>query len=220
MVKVKKTNINITTNLSNYIDGLLLSDGYIQRSNRPSLRYSQFCKYKEWLENINKDFSIFGLSSNIRIKKGFSSTSGNYFGYTLDTKSYVDFINTYNRWYKEWFDDPDNETESTFKKIIPHDIELSSECVFNWYLGDGCCHYHGAKGRYGIQLATNGFSKDDVIFICELLNNTIDVKAHFTKNKSVIITNINGVSEFLNYSLECGYNIPNCYSYKFPEGAM
>lgn len=215
-----RSNNSITNDLRSYIYGLLLSDGSIPFGNyfinNPTLRYTQYCKYSDWILSIKKTFDKYKILSNIRSKTTY--TKGMCSGYVLDTLNYKEFKELRNIWYKEWYLDPDDESRIIYKKVVPKDIDLSSECTMNWYLGDGCIYKHGVGERYGITLATDGFHKDDVEFLCEYLNSILDTKAHITKRNTIIISNYHGVKEFLNYIKEC--NVPDCYSYKFPKGAF
>jgi DNA-binding transcriptional regulator WhiA len=203
---ILKSNPHIFNNLKDYIYGLLISDGSIPyniQCNTTS-QYQQSCRYSEWIKMIGDVFKSNNINYNISKilpKKGFKSCNEQTF---ISTACYTEFKLLRNIWY------PDEI------KVVPDDFKLSPICVNNWFLGDGNCSKNG--NGYMIQLATNGFIKDDVIFLCDILNNKLDLKAHTNKAGTIQITNYSGVSKFLNYINSC--DIPECYSYKFPEGAM
>ena len=127
--------------------------------------------------------------------------------YRLATKFYVEFGKLRDKWYPEG------------KKIVPDDIELTPECVANWYLGDGSITQNKTTKCFQLRLSTNGFSSDEVIFLSDLLNDTLDIHSRFyvhsAENKGLVIHILRrrDVEIFLNYIRDFWIS---CYAHKFP----
>lgn len=106
-------------------DGILISDGSLERPSRISSRLTLGFRYKQTIERI-----IFDLNNMIfcpiyeykYIDKRNGNTITNFF-----TKSYSSntLLYEYNRWYKEGV------------KIVPDDIKLSPLFCYWWYVCDG-----------------------------------------------------------------------------------
>ncbi len=215
--------------LSNYVDGLMLSDGSIRLSSIKSGRYEQHCKHKKWLEIICNKMIRLGVKckvdNGIIYSCGFSNNS---LLYNLTTNSYPYFKQMRNRWYvKDYNIDEystvrwylDNETGEWFvwHKTVPEDIILTPECVANWYLGDGCVSLRTGRTDFQIILSTLGFTEKESLFLSSKLNYVINVRSYVDKRNAIIISNKKGVYNFLNY---INYYKVDCYSYKFPKDAM
>ncbi len=193
----------ILSQLRSYIDGLMLSDGNIVVRNNSAGYYRQNCHYKEWLVDISNKLSLYDIEVLVDNKPTLKSSV--YKGrvikgsvYNLRTHNYSEFVDMWKRWYSNNF------------KIIPRDIDLTPECVSNWYLGDGCT----SRGSGLLSLSTKGFIEEDVDFICDKLNNILDISFHIDKSNCVMTYKLRNRKIFLNYIKDY---IPSCYSYKFPK---
>lgn len=209
-----RSNLSICGNIKSYIDGLLLSDGNIDNRVASSY-YRQVCKYDEWLLNIKEVFDVNGIESIIKLR--FSKNNyivGGCFQFHLSTLFYKEFNSMRNRWYKEWYDDPSDETNISYKKMVPEDIKLTPDCVSNWYLGDGSCtNYRGSN--YDVRFATCGFVHDDSVFLSNLFNETLDIHSYVDYEDRIHLTRRNDIISFFDYIKLC--SIPSCYSKKFPK---
>lgn len=231
-------NTELSKSFTDNFDGLMLSDGSIHYNSK-SYQYHQSCKYKEWLDNIHNNFMFNNINSCIYPSKrvGFNNSkvlSGYIYHLSTSNCSGEGMLLSisHKRWYKKWYDidsynkhywhlDEDGEY-FVWRKIVPDDISLTPECVLNWYLGDGSIVLHNKKyinycNSYIIQLATNGFSKYDIEYLINILNEKV-VDCAYYNNSTIIISKKGGVRSFLSYI--CDLEIPDCYSYKFPERIM
>lgn len=199
--------------MENLISGLLLSDGCIKlnknKSNEVSgtARYTQSCVNVEWLEKIKEHFSLYGVESTIDTG---SFLSGGYHSYNIiygfRTRSYLEFKKLYYKWYPEG------------KKIVPDDIELTPDCVANWYFGDGCISKTSKiYNVYQIRLATCGFEIKYTRFLSELLNTSLGINSHVDKTNIIRFSRHDDVLYFLDYIKD--YWI-SCFSYKFPADLL
>ena len=212
------SNQAILNKARDYIDGLMLSDGCVMRTNKTGY-YKQVCEHDEWLKVISYNLNNHKIKNIIRTRTGGFKKNKLY--YNLVTSSYIEFKEMHDRWYKKdynvdeypiirWHWDKEKEEWFAWKKIIPKDICLNPECVANEYLGDGS----KAKRNNHIRLATNGFSRDDTIFLSELLSETLDINCWVSGSGVINITNNKGITTFLEYIKD--YKT-NCYLYKFHE---
>ncbi len=209
-----KSNSNVLGDIKNYIDGLLLSDGSIIYRNSTSY-YSQRCKYEEWLLNIASVFNRYGIDAVVNsIYCRDNYIINGCVMYDIHTRFYIEFSDIRYRWYKEWYPDSNDETSVVYKKIVPKDIELTPDCVSNWYLGDGSCtNYRG--NYYDVRLATCGFKKEDSIFLSNLLNDTLGIRSYVDYENRIHMTRMDSILSFFDYISGC--YVPFCYDYKFPK---
>ncbi len=222
------SNPAILNEARDYLDGLLISDGNITIDKRnisnTTASYHQDCKHQEWLNKIKDDFFKYNIKSkvnngrirtgglnNMKVPQAFKPEG--YLIYRIDTPYYLELRNVYKRWYKlTYYEDEDGYEYTKYKKIVPRDINMTPAFCGNWYLGDRYLHKQPE-----IILSTTGFIIDDVIFLCDLLSKTLDIKCNITKHRNIIISKKHMVYIFLDYIRN--YKI-NCYSYKFPDNIM
>lgn len=206
-------------NIESYIDGLMLSDGHTRITSPISGRYTQKCKYREWLEVISNDLYEFGINSKINEGKiVINEFTNGTIQYYLWSKCYPYFKKMSERWYKNvYYEDKEGFEFFKYKKIVPKDIKLTPECVANWYLGDGSIYKTKNANSFLVELSTHCFSKNEVEYLLDKILYYIDIKAYTDYGNRIRISNKRSVSEFLNYIKE--YEV-SCYSYKYPKGAI
>lgn len=226
--KTNKSNKLILNELRSYIDGLMLSDGYLEYKGRFTGRYRQTCVNIEWLNSINNCFSCNNILCNIDNGKFFVSdfsgkcSSTLSYLYQLCTGNYVEFRVLRDKWYVRWYDthnctdrllhyDEDGELYM-WKKVIPKDIAFTSDCLCNFYLGDGSFNISRNKNVIITLLCYDNESRE---FISDLLNNTLDIKSRIDKRFNLYLSNERDVRSFFDYIKDC--EIPSCYDYKFPK---
>jgi len=155
-----KNEFEMSSEVIEYIDGLLLSDGHIRptKSGKYTANYSQFfsIKHLDWAELILKDFKKFGIEANLKIitHKSYKIREEVH----LFTKAYKNFKVFRDRWYPNGY------------KSIPNDLKLTPTVCLNWYLGDGSLHVSG-----GIRFATNSFKLEDILILQKLLKRDVKV---------------------------------------------
>lgn len=66
------------------------------------------------------------------------------------------------------------------KKIVPNDLSLSRLIMQIWYCDDGTIEKYD-NGNFRIKFATNGFTKDEVIYLIDLLEDRYN--SEFSLNK-------------------------------------
>lgn len=122
--KVKKCP-DFSEKFRNYFDGLMISDGSLNRPNGLSAgtAYTQSCVNREWLEEISKVFLENGIEGVIGCypRKVERRTEWVY-----RTKSYDKLLPQYCRWY------------GVEGKRVPQDVDFGDASFLkNWVYGDG-----------------------------------------------------------------------------------
>ena len=217
----------ITDSFMESFDGLMLGDGCVSKSKvYKNYRYTQDCKYHEWLDCIKNLFFTNGFKSDIYVTKAYGDRKPNS-SYNLNSSSIGFFTEQHKRWYikdynideyptRLWHLDEDTGEYFAWHKTIPIDIILTPECVLNWYLGDGGLYKQTYRKSYFIQIATCGFTEREVEHLIFLLNDQVVDCAHYIRSSNTIqISKKSGVNMFLDYL--GNLNKPNCYAYKFQD---
>lgn len=143
-LRLQKPRLNISDEIQEVVDGLLLGDGNITSRSRFGglLRFTNKSgEFVSLLESYLK-------KNNIKYRR--TKVQGKY--YTVETLSYRYFRKQYNRWYP-----------NGGKKKVPSDVMLTPlSCQF-WYMGDGNLDksFYKPTGHitYTVRIFTCGFSK-------------------------------------------------------------
>lgn len=187
--------INWTSELQNYVDGLLLSDGHI---NKHVSKYSQSfaLRYRGWAEQIHAFFSLHGIDS--KISRPYTNEKGHQKIY-LNTRVYHQFRNERTRWY------PNGE------KAFPPDLDFSSRwLLLNWYLGDGSLGRQPKRRSFAV-LCVRKPKQDVREWLSEQLNEVLGIES--TPCKRTINLKADGTLVFMDYIKDLP--IPTCFQYKF-----
>jgi len=170
---------SLTELQKNFLDGLLLGDASIvyavkNKSIFPRLTLSRKEEDKDylfWQYETFKDFYGTGPTA----KKCFDKrTEKEYYQYHLQTKSGIIFAEYHKRWYPSGV------------KIIPKELKITPLLLLVWFLDDGCI-VNSSKNGLTLKLSTNGFSKDDVLFLAKLLDHYFNDTFNVYKNGSGFI---------------------------------
>lgn len=167
------------------LDGELLGDGSIQfqegKENVARLRWTM--KSRGHVDLLMDEFSELGPSISPR------SESEQRSGWHVWTDGNLDVTTQRLRWYPEG------------KKKVPRDLRMTPLVAFHWYIGDGSLDRHGA-----ITLCSEGFSKDDNLFLASLLQGAgIDagVRDHDKGSGTRIALGVEASRAFLKYIGHC-----------------
>lgn len=198
----------INPSLSGIIDGLIISDAWIDINSHGDL--GRLCIEQredrlEWIEALKSKFSSYGIKSKIlnRKKRKKKNYIGDYLvvrkpSVILKTHHYKGFAVQRQRWYQEGV------------KIIPKDIKLTQHMLANWYCGDGSVDKKG----YVAKFYTNNFSFQEVEWLVEKINTELSMSANISKNRGkpiIVLTNYKDRG-ILHKMIE-NY-IPKCFQYK------
>lgn len=157
---------NINDTQREIVTGTLLGGATISRKNNfySTTQRSDKKDYIDHIANVLQPFTISCKEVN---------RSDGCFSCQMRTITSPIFKNLRNIWYKDR------------KKIVPNDIVLTPRILSYWYCDDG---YLLAK-RKRIELATNGFSCNEVDMLISFLNRDFNIKAglHYDANRFPII---------------------------------
>lgn len=175
--KFKNTKFIFTEKELNFLNGILLSDGYI---NKRDFSFSVTSSSKQFLEYIMTKLppNIWRNNNMIREEAKFDKRiNKTLMSYRLISKSNEIFYDLRQKWYPNGI------------KIIPSDIIIDKNCLLGWYLGDGSLNqHHLLKRTDGIKLCTNSFSPIDIeTFLLPQLNH-YNPRITYTEKKQPIIT--------------------------------
>lgn len=147
--------VKISDELNNIITGCLLGDGTITNKTNCQAYFKYSDTNKDFIYWLKEQFDKCDIDSKIRFipehfdKRGFLNSDS----WVFTTKSYVNFLELYNKWYCKI-------------KRIPNDVLLSQSTLKYWWIGDG---YLSKTG--GGTIATHGFTFEDNEFLKTLLQN-------------------------------------------------
>lgn len=201
----------MTQKLHELIDGLLISDGWIeQKKTTARLAIKQCEKNLEWVRQIQKTFEENNILSKLSLvcNGGETIIMGNKCSsqkqFKLSTRFYITLKNERIRWY--------NKT-----KKIPDDVLITPYMLANWYMGDGSLNINKQtkKEYYQIILTTLGFSNEDVFKLKEIINKKFQLEIKEYKRRDgydLKILKQDKVKEFLEMTYP--YKI-KCFDYKW-----
>lgn len=147
------------------LQGGLLGDSYLyhyknQINSGLAISHTSFDEeYVKYKYNLYKDF----CKSNIKYQCSFDKrTNKTYSKFYFRTQVSDIFTEFRNKWYPNGI------------KIVPKDIDLTPIVCAIWFCDDGSVIRYGKnKNRLRLQLATDGFQKEEVDFLAEKLSQII-----------------------------------------------
>lgn len=166
----------------NLIIGSMLGDGHLRKPKdtcNTAMRIKRSTSdidYLKWQANIcNNLVTPNGIVSISEIDK----RSGNLIHSSwFLTKSIIELNSYYANWYLNKI------------KIVPNNLQLNSEIMAIWLCDDGNISIRG-KYRFEIRLFTNSFTKDEVLFLIDLLQNryneNFDIRKLTDKEQHIIV---------------------------------
>lgn len=185
---------NLSENEKEIFDGLLISDGCLEKPSRISSRLSFGFKYIEILEKIKNDLPSIKFSDIVEYtSKPHKKTNKRYTNYWMKSIKYFNFLDEYKRWYN-------------IKKIIPNDFRLTSLSCYWWYICDGYIL------EDNVNLCTDCFNEEDNLKLIHIFNKNNLYPTLTSRNR--IYFNKEESQKFLNWVIIHNKNI-NIYNYKF-----
>jgi hypothetical protein len=211
MKNLNKTNVNLrfsgrtknhfelTQNVKEFIDGLLLGDADLQGGNTCNwatrLRQRFALRYIEWALILQHKFRDFGIDSTLTQGKTYDKrTNKTYLWISLQTKRYPEFKIFRQRWYQE-------------NKEIPKDISISKILIENFFLSDGSARNTSQNGA-ALKLATHAFSEESVNFL-RIKMKDFGFNFHIGSENTLHLYSKSDVLRFQKL-----INFPKCFQYK------
>jgi hypothetical protein len=185
---ITTNNTVLTIKQKQILDGILLSDGGIYKVKQSIT--------KAFIDNIKTNISFNYCPIYVRpayITKKYRANES----YILTSHCDTSLINDHKRWYP------------THKKIIPKDLILTPLSVKYWFYGDGSTVQDNRKTNLVcLQLATNGFTWEDVEFLIERFKIDCDLTGfHISRATAgtprIITYKTSLINKFFDYIEEC-----------------
>jgi hypothetical protein len=168
------------------LDGIMLADGHIDPQVHGG-RLTYGCKFRETLFDIEKSLPSLKFSNH------WQSKITNCWHFKSRGNPYL--LREHSRWYPEK------------KKIVPKDVRITPLSCYWWMIGDGY------SGKCRVELATNGFMKEDNEFLCKKLKEIDILNAYATKNNTIYLR-LRDSQKFLHY-IKNEVSISSQYMYKW-----
>lgn len=172
----------LTQQQTNILIGSLLGDGHLERRKSTHNTSLQIMRAKNDEEYLKYQFSIF---KNLCGKKEISHksyldkrTNKTYSSVYFRTKRLQELNSFYDGWYQ-------NKT-----KIVPKNLVLNPEIIAIWFADDGSIRK--IQNRYEITLATNSFSKQEVLFLIDKLYSIYKENFYPCKQKTGFVISCSG----------------------------
>lgn len=147
------------------IDGSLLGDGSLRMGGnhldkKSKIRMPAFRK-----TNVKYDHLLYvaqQLLDDEAVQKIKEDTKRKCFSFC--TRFSDDLLPFWKRWYPE---------SNDFKKVVPHDLDLTPKVILNWFMDDGTTSARKRKTRQiNMVFCSESFTKDDNEWLC----NEFDIK--------------------------------------------
>jgi len=180
----KRKTFKISKDTEKVFDGLMLSDLHIEPYTFQS-RASFGVKHLEFAKGIITHTSEFQWQ-----EPTYNDTSH---GWHAKTKFSTNLQTQRERWYPSGI------------KIVPKDIIITPKLLLWWFLGDGYIV------NYGAMLCTDSFTKEDNLFLVELINQK-DIPCHLSPNNRIRIKGKLGFKRLISF---IGDPPLKCYEYKW-----
>jgi len=194
---------NWTPEAVSFFNGSLLGDGALDKGSTKSARYKHSSKYRGYLEWVQSTLHGFGIETGRITAHKHIMPSGNVvFSYYLNSKSYPEFLQLYQKWYSP-----------ELGKQPPNDLVLDSITLRQWYIDDGTfIRVKGPRGgRYAIVIANFSFTQEKTQFLLKQLY-ALGLSARLVQSGFSI--GRKSVPRFFNIVGPCPVT---CYQYKWPE---
>lgn len=198
------TNVNhvdLSNEATQFLTGEMLGDASVIWGNKPTSAYysitSKHELYLKWIETKLLSFEI----RRRGVLRSYKNRYGTY--WILQSRYYRGEMPILRRrWYPKG------------KKIVPQDTVLTPLTVRMWFIEDGSA----IASNYvkNIELATNGFTKEDVRFLVVKLNDALQTERIYqTKANTIRLSEQRVIKSFYEYIGDCPTEIESTFGYKW-----
>ncbi len=155
----------LTQQQKEILTGFMLGDGSLslfKNSKNALLEISRSIIDQETIFYHSEIFKDFMTDNGIKTRSIFDSrTNKTYPHIKMRTRALPCFTEFHKIWYSK-------------KKVIPNNLQLTPLTIATWFADDGSVYFHFKNNKLynnelRIQIATNGFSKEEVYFLAKLL---------------------------------------------------
>ena len=155
-------------NIISIIIGSLLGDGHLEKRAQglgTRIKFEQSSDNVEYLMWFHSYFSERGYcnTNKPKLKKRIRKNGTVYYHYSINSFTFSSLNWMHNMFYKQ--------IENKYVKIIPDNIEqfLTPISLAVWYMNDG------SKLGKGAKIATNCFTKIELLTLCQILKNKFNL---------------------------------------------
>ncbi len=161
----KNQKLFVSSRQEEILIGSLLGDAYITK--REQIQFEQSKNQKEYLFWKHQELSTISYKNVSMVKRFDKRFNKIYTSYRFWTRQY------FSSWRKKYYLEK--------KKIIPKDIHITPLVLAVWYMDDGCLSDHKCI------IATDGFSKEDIVFLQKLLLDNFGIKSSVKNGSKLMI---------------------------------
>lgn len=187
-----KPKINLSKEQTDILYGALLGDGCLsKKQNGLNAQFSYLSssyEHTQFVYQFFNDFSSLGVVQGSYYDKRTNKTYTRYYFKTIHN---VTFEEERMKWYKN------------NKKVVPNDLRLNSTICLVWYIGDGSL----CTSKYSqyIQLSTDCFPYEDVLYLCSQLSEFEAKSMKQKENVYRIYIPHHQIKNFLQYIGDCPF---------------
>jgi len=180
---------------SNILDGLLVGDAHIPRTQR-LLYFGQCQENREYVEYVADQLGIPEERIQDRTRLPDKRTGKVYRCSELRTLSHPVFAHLRERWYRDG------------KKVVPKDLGMSPEFVLHWFLCDGACSVNRGSGH--MMLCTDSFERHEVESLQVMLQ-SVGIESSLMSSRRIRVRQ-KSIGRFYEYIGDCPVK---CMAYKW-----
>ena len=184
---------SLTEEQKSILIGCLLGDGSMRKKKNALLEINHCFEQKALVDWLFSNFKEL-----VKTHPKWRKTNGKREAYRFVTQS----LSVLTPFYDQFF--------SLGKKIIPTNLKLDAIALAVWFMDDG------SKSRSSIYLNTQQFSKEEQLFLVELLNKQFGIESTLNKDKIYLRIRIRtrSVAKFINLVKPF---VLKEFRYKFPS---
>lgn len=221
-----QNHVEVTEPLLEVIDGIMLGDGHLTGTNRPSSKIivNQSANRKGWVQQLQSELAIHGIACTIthRAAEKFNRPGGNLSNRkeraNLTSTSYLELKEQRVRWY----DVTPRYQTGAWDKILPHDVRLTPKAIAAWFCGDGCI-FGDNDSKDRIKLSTESFLEPGTKFLAKRLNEIygftvcLVYRGQNIHGEKMYALNLNWKADVQKFIHIVRPYIPDCCGYKLGE---
>lgn len=212
--------INITGDLKEIFDGLMLGDGGLHSARvkkTATLTVAQTESRKEWLFDLQKKFETLGIPTTFSLngkERDAIGINGKKIhikkSYRIQTAHFVDFRTEMKKW--GYFN-----TETKGKNSIPENVSITPLSLALFYMGDGSLvEMRKGKKDYRMQFSTQCFNKKDINILIQKINKQYGWHCLLGKHPcGRFVMNMYRWREIIQFLKLTKPHMVNCFDYKW-----
>lgn len=203
MGELDKNKTYMTENIIEWVDGLMLGDGYI------NFKKPLYTTSRVRIDSSSKEWVIYGLSKLVDYRPSEPKVYGKISKrcpneiWMSTTLTHPDIFHQAERWY----------SGVSQTKVVPSDVRITPTSILLWYLGDGSLTYIEDCNTYIVRFATCAFPIENIENIIIPKLTALGLECSRDKSKNDIRICASSIGRFFDI---IGHKSPiACYDHKF-----